>query len=271
MCFCFEYTNPGKGFIKMAKKGKLKVQDFGYTMPVSDPAHCSPPFLYRGIEAFTIVYETDYESAAQMLPEPLEFSSDPPVAGLMMSNLTFSNFGPYKEAILMFNVIFKNKNYLYIPNLFVTQEDPLIGGREIWGYAKKLADMEFKKERNQIISWVERPSGNRLFTATVSPETNLKLEDWQNTDILSLKKIPSAEEGKKPDVCQLVGCEFKLTPILGSDGIAELWRCKGSLTFDSQSRDDAWHRAPVVNILDAIYGWFNIHLPYGYLVHDYLA
>ena len=218
-----------------------------------------------------IAYETDYESAAQMLPEPLEFADDPPVAGIMMGDYTWSNLGVYREAILLFNVTYNGKKFLYIPNLFVTQEVPLIAGREIWGYAKKLADMEFKTERNQIISWVERPAGNRIVTAMVSPEVNLKLEDWENTDILSLKKIPSAEEGKGPDVCQLVGCEFKLTPLVGSDGNAELWRCKGSITYGSQSNDDAWHRASVVKILDSIYGWFNIHLPYGYIVHDYLA
>ena len=253
------------------KKGKLRYEDFGYTMPVNDPVICCPPYHYRSIEAMYILYETDYESAAQMLPEPLEFTQDPPLAGLMMGNYTWSNLGIYREAILIFHVTYKGKKFLYLPNLFVTHEVPLIAGREIWGYAKKLANIEFKTERNQIISWVERPLGNRIVTAIVSPEINLSSDDWQNTDILSLKKIPNAEGNKKPDVCQLVGCAFKLTPIVGSDGIAELWRCKGSITYNTQSNDDAWYKAPVIKVIDAIYGWFNIYLPYGYIVHDYLA
>ena len=255
----------------MGKKGKLSFDNFGYTMPVSDPAHCSPPYLYRNIDAFYIAYETDYETAAQMLPEPLEFADDPPVAGLMMSNLSFSNIGEYREAILLLNASYNGQKFLYIPNLFVTCEDPLIAGREIWGYGKKLADIEYWHERNQFCATVERPSGNRILTAQVSLEVNLKFEDWQNTDILSLKLIRSAVGNEKPDVCQLIGCEYALTPIVGSDGIAELWSCKGSLTWNSQSNDDAWHRVPVKNILASIYGRFNIHLPFGYLVHDYLA
>lgn len=214
----------------MSKKGLLKFDDFGYSMPVTDPAYSEPPYYYRSIEAISVSYETDYESVATMLPEPLTFTNDPPVATLMFSNIPFSTFGEYREAILMFSCQYKGKDYLYLPNLFVTQEDPMLGGREIWGYHKKLAELEFKHERNQITGSAERPVGNKLFDVTVSPKVNLKFEDWKNTTLLSLKKIPSCD-GNGIDVCQLVGCEYILTPLVGSDGLAELWSGIGSVSY----------------------------------------
>jgi hypothetical protein len=59
---------------------------------------------------------------------------------------------------------------------------------------------------------------------------NLKFEDWKNTTLLSLKKIPSCD-GNGIDVCQLVGCEYILTPLVGSDGLAELWSGIGSVSY----------------------------------------
>ena len=254
----------------MGKKGLLQQKNFGYSMPVSDPAYGRPPFIYRTVDFHCINFETNYESAGQMLPEPLEFADETPTASLMLSNIKMSNFGPYGEAILGLHASYRGKRFIYLPNLLVTQEDPLMGGREIWGYAKKTAKIEFTHERNQITAFVERPTGNRLVTATVSPQVNLKKEDWINTDILSLKLIPSAEEGKGPDVCQLVGCKYELFPFVGSDGICELWSGVGSVTWGSRSNDDAWHRVTVEKITGAIYGRFTINLPYGYIVHDYL-
>lgn len=254
----------------MGKKGLLKMSDFGYTMPVTDPVCDSPPYFFRNVDLFAITFETDYESAAVMVPDLVEFAHDVPRASVMLSNIRMSSFGPYGEAILGFHVTFQGKPYTYLSNLFVTQEDPLSSCREIYGYAKKIAKIEFNHERNQFTCLVDRPVGNRILTATVSPQKQLRFEDWQNTDLLSLKHIPSVEEGKPPEVCQLVSCSFALTPFVGSDGKAELFSCKGSVTWGSQSQDDAWHRASVKNIVGAVLGRFNIHLPYGFIVHDYL-
>lgn len=171
---------------------------------------------------------------------------------------------------MMYNVTFEGKDYYYLPYLFVTSEVPMLAGREIWGYNKKLAEMKFIHVRNQISCTVDRPEGTRIATATVSPQVNLPKEAWSNKDIISLKLIPSAEEGKEPDVCQLIGCTFTLSPVVGTDGIAELWDGIGSITWGSESNDDPWHKNEVTKVLGGTYGRFNIHLPYGYVLHDYL-
>ena len=68
----------------MSKRGKLKYQDFGFTMPINDPTVDKPPYHYRNIECMSITYETEYESAALMVPEELEFADDPPIVNVMV-------------------------------------------------------------------------------------------------------------------------------------------------------------------------------------------
>ena len=254
----------------MSLKGKLNPKDYvPDVIPLTDPGCGRPDWLYRNIQMINVTYETDYDSVAEMLPEPLEFATNPPLATVMVSNLIFSDLGEYGEAFLLFAVKYKGKDFLYAPNLFVTQEEPLIAGREIYGFPKKLADVGFKHQRNQFMGWVERPTGKRLFDVVVSPQTNLKQEDWKHTDALVIKQIPK-EDGSGLDVCKLVGVDYHLTPVVGTDGIAEFFSGKGSISFYGMSADDPWYKAKVNKVVNAVYGRFNIRLPYGYEVHDYL-
>src|SRR3972149_834196 len=55
-----------------ALPGRLGKDRFGYSMPVDAPLYQRPPFYYRDARALTIMYETDAESAQDLLPEGLE-------------------------------------------------------------------------------------------------------------------------------------------------------------------------------------------------------
>ncbi len=79
-----------------------------------------------------ITYRTSGEAALDILPEGLELT-DPATAVMIIANYHWSTFGPYYEAILCLACTWEGKPILHLPNLFVTQEAPLIAGREIWG------------------------------------------------------------------------------------------------------------------------------------------
>jgi|SRR6266576_1167623 len=52
----------------------------------------------------------------------------------------------------------------------VTTEPPMLAGREIWGFPKKLAAIDFKSERNMIYGTLERPAGIRIASLVMRPE-----------------------------------------------------------------------------------------------------
>ena len=53
-------------------KGKLTVDDYQATMPVTGEAVQKPPFYYRNMEIMLLTYRTDTEAALAWLPDALE-------------------------------------------------------------------------------------------------------------------------------------------------------------------------------------------------------
>jgi len=264
----------------MPTKGLLKFEEFGRLMPVTDPVVPGPPTWARG-ESFSITFETDYESVAHRLPEPLEFQNDPPTGAILCSSAQFvSDSSPFCEANLIYHVKYQGKAFNFITNLFVNSGEALIAGREVYGYAKKLADMEFYTDRGQICMTVERPRGFRIFAASVRPRRPKTPE--MNTegprDVLLLKVIPSPIVGDPPQVCQLVGIGMGGASVQG-DGqaliqTADSWECSGSISWGVTSTEDPWSQTKIVKILDATYNRAGTSgygsLASGYIVHDYL-
>lgn len=252
----------------MAKYGQLKKSQFGPSMPVTAPAVQSPPFYYRNMEMIIVEYHTDEEETLRLLPEGLELV-EPATASIVIAKYRFSTFGPYNEAILGVACKWQGQPMTYLPSLFVTQEAPLIAGREIWGYAKKLAHVDVVQEHEEFMGIIERPKGNRLATAVMRSIRNVPADSFNFLPILSLKVIPSAEESEGPAIAQLVSCNFRVTPVVGTDGIAEVWSGPGSLVYNSPTEADPWHRLAVKEIVSCCYGWFNAHLPHGKILKTY--
>jgi len=254
----------------MPTKGLLKYEDFGRTMPVTDPYVPGPPTWARG-ELFKITFEMEYDSVAHRLPEPLEFLGDPPTGTLLCSSAYFvSDASPFLEANLIYHASYRGKPFNYISNLFVNSGEALIAGREIYGYAKKLADMEYYADKGQICMTVERPRGFRIFSASVRTKRPKTPDPNESRDVLLLKKIPSPIIEAPPQVCQLVGIAIDAGM---KDVAAESWECSGSISWGVISTEDPWCETKITKIISAEYtritGGYG-SLASGYIVHDYL-
>lgn len=66
----------GKSFI--ARKGQLKLDNYGATMPVTGKAVQKPPFYYRHMEMMFITYRTDDDAATTWLPSRWNWTVLPP-------------------------------------------------------------------------------------------------------------------------------------------------------------------------------------------------
>src|SRR5580692_945934 len=150
----------------MAKQGHLNLKNAQYSMPADAAAYQSPPFYYRNTRSISVAFETDIEAALQALPAPLSLS-EPATAVLSFYEYPWTTFGPYNEAILSILVEHRGKPHTYIQHIVVDTEPPMLAGREIWGFPKKLATIEFKAERDMIFGTMERPRGIRLASAVM--------------------------------------------------------------------------------------------------------
>lgn len=115
----------------------VKVQD-SFAMPANSPSYPSGPYRFIDREFFIITYETDMNALRKQVPEPLEI----PEAVVKFEFIKMpdsSGFGNYTEAGQVIPVTFKGQKGQYVLSMFLDDEAPIVAGREIWGFPKKLA------------------------------------------------------------------------------------------------------------------------------------
>lgn len=247
----------------MGIKGRLTPDRFGWNMPVDSPTYSKLPHYFPNAEVLQIMYETDEQAVANVLPEGLEVAS-PAVAVLTVFNFPFGTLGSYNEVALDLGCVWKGKDKFYTAYILVDNDAGLAAGREIWGLPKKLAHIQISKEYDLVMGVAERPKTNRLFTAMVRPEAPQEVSRFGGgRSRLCLRVYPNVEEGKGPTVCELVDRNgHTMTP-------RQVWEGPGSLTFNAPSEIDPLYKIAVNRIIGATYGFYDYVLGYGEVVKKY--
>lgn len=107
-------------------------------------------------EMLTFVWETDPEVIARLLPPPLKPASRPLAAGFI-ANYPKTNFSvPYLECGLFLRASYKGEEGYYCLAMPVTDDMAMAGGREGWGYPKKMANIVFSREGDTLTGYAER-------------------------------------------------------------------------------------------------------------------
>ncbi len=242
----------------MPKTGRLTLKKMGYSMPVDSPAYQAPPYHYRNAQAIAVKFETDLDAALEALPAPLQLI-EPATANLSFYWYPFTTFGPYHEVILRLYAQHEGKPLTYVQQIFVDTEPPMLAGREIWGFPKKLATIGLARDRDMIVGTLERPAGVRLASMIVRPEQPI-FNLPSSGPTTGLRIIPAAEVGAtRPACAELVAADTQHT-------IREAWEGTGSISFPDHSALDPVGRFPVKRILESTYMEYDIMLPAGRII-----
>jgi len=243
----------------MTMKGTLTLDRIGYTMPADSPAFPPPPYYYKNIQAIAVVFETDAAAAAAALPAPLSLR-EPATAALSFYDYPWSTFGPYKEAIIALMCEYKGRQMAYIQQIVVDTEPPMLAGREIWGFPKKLASISYQVERDMIYGTMERPKGIRLASAIVRPERPAGSDVRPIANAASLRIIPACDpDANKPLCAEVIETNVEIT-------MRDAWEGTGSVAFAEGSALDPWNRFPVRRITKAVHMTYDMVLPCGRVI-----
>lgn len=247
-----------------------------FSMPVSDPAFGLPPYCYRGVEDMLVRFEADPARVQAILPPRLKLPGGKAKCAAWARWIPFSAFGPYHEAFVMVEVDLNGVRYLYQPFIMVDNEIPLVAGREIWGYSKKLAvftrnwggvDATYGE---QFFFNVERPRGQPLMRATMVCARKADSADLgEDLPVLSCRVIPSAERADRPSVAQLVRLDVAAALHRSADGGAELFTGPAQVEFAGGAADQ-WRVFTPTKITGAYFMKLDFDLNFGVVVHDYL-
>lgn len=247
-----------------------------FSMPVSDPAYGPPPYAYRNVEDMVVWFEAPARNVEAILPPRLRLPDGKARCAAWARWIPFSAFGPYHEAFIMVEVALDGVRYLYQPFIMVDNEIPLAAGREIWGYAKKLAVFT----RNwgganatygeQFFFNVERPRGLPLMRASMVCSRKPDLTELgEDLPVLSCRIIPNAERAERPSVAELVRLDVKASIHESADGGRELYSGPAHVEFAGGAAD-RWRVFTPTRITNAFFMKLDFDLEFGRVVHDYL-
>lgn len=237
-----------------------------FSMPVPRWIRSYPAGPYRFInrEFFIITYETDPDVLRAIVPSILEIPK--PVVKFEFIRMPDSTgFGDYTESGQVVPVRYKGEDCGFTISMFLDCESPIAGGREIWGFPKKLAKPHLFVNEDTLIGTLDY-SGIRIATATMGYKhrhlDENKLLQSMKQPILLLKNIPDVDG--KPLINQLT--RTVLTDVTVKGG----WTGPGSLELHPHALAPIAD-LPVKKIISTVHFITDLTLPYGEVVEDFLT
>jgi acetoacetate decarboxylase len=235
-----------------------------FAMPLTSPAFPMGPYRFHNREYLIITYRTDPQKLRELVPEPLQVE-EPVVKFEFIRMPDSTGFGDYTESGQVIPVSFQGRKGGYTHCMFLDDHPPIAGGRELWGFPKKLAKPTLRAEIDTLIGTLEFGS-LRIAVGTMgykhkAADLSAVLASLTAPNFL-LKIIPHVDG--TPRICEIV--EYHLTDI----DLKGAWTGPGSLTLISHALAPL-AELPVLEIISATHILADLTLGLGKVVHDYLA
>jgi acetoacetate decarboxylase len=242
------------------------VRNQAFAMPLTSPSYPRGPYRFCNREYLIVTYLTDPQALRRLVPEPLEVDANNPLVKYEFIRMPDSTgFGDYTESGQVIPVSFRGRKGGYTHAMFLNDEPPIAGGREIWGFPKKYAEVSFKTVTDALVGQLDY-RGLNVATATMgykhhAEDVQAVAKSLEAPNFL-LKIIPHVD--CTPRICELV--EFQL------EDINVHWAFSGPCGLDLR------HHAlapvadlPVKQMVSAVHFKADLTLGMGKVVHDYLA
>jgi acetoacetate decarboxylase len=240
-----------------------EVRERAFAMPLTSPAYPIGPYRFIDREFLIITYRTDPQKLRELVPEPLKVE-EPVVKFEFIRMPDSTGFGDYSESGQVIPVSFRGRKGSYTHCMFLNDHPPIAGGRELWGFPKKLAEPTLKAEIDTLVGTLHY---GRLQIAIGTMGFKHKQADLGAvkasllTPSFLLKIIPHVDG--TPRICELV--EYHLEDI----NLKGAWTGPGQLTLFSHALAPL-AELPVLEIVSATHILADLTLPLGKVVHDYL-
>jgi len=237
------------------------------SMPVFSPSYPRGPFRFVGREYLIVTYETEPEAIRAALPEPLEPAPGNLVYYEWMKMPDASGFGDYEESGSGIFATFRGEPCNFSVQMYLDDEPPIAGGREIWGFPKKYGVPRLKVVKDTLTGTLHYDEERVAMGTMAYKHISLadRLDDVKKNIAklnVNLKLIPNVDG--KPRIAELVGYNLEDIVVRGAwDGPARLHLVPH---VNCRLAD-----LPVKRIVGGRHMIVDFVLPYGRVLHDYVA
>jgi acetoacetate decarboxylase len=237
------------------------------SMPAFAPSYPHGPFVFKRREYLIVTYETEPEVIRQVLPEPLEPAPGNLAYYEWMKMPDSSGFGDYEESGAGVLALFNGEPCNFSVQMYLDDEPPITGGREIWGFPKKYGIPRLRIIKDTLTGTLhydeERVAMGAMRYKTRSLEHQLDaVKQGLGKLNVNLKLLPDVDG--KPKVAQLVG--YQLADII----VHGAWEGEASLHLIPHINCRVAD-LPIRKVVGGRHLVVDFVLPYGRVLHDYLA
>ena len=194
-----------------------EVLEQAFAMPLTSPSYPPGPYRFVNREYLIITYRTDPAKLRAVVPEPLELDQREALVKYEFIRMPDSNgFGDYTESGQVIPVSFRGRKGSYTHCMFLDDEGPISGGRELWGFPKKLAKPTLRTEVDTLVGTLDY-GPLRVATGTMGykhREADLShVKASLEAPNFLLKIIPHVDG--TPRICELVEYHLENVTIKG--------------------------------------------------------
>ncbi len=235
-----------------------------FAMPLTSPAFPPGPYRFVNREFLIVSYRTDLDALRAVVPEPL-LVCEPIVKYEFIRMPDSTGFGDYTESGQVIPVTFEGVAGGYVHSMYLNDEAPIAGGRELWGFPKKLATPSLCVEKDTLLGTLDYGSV-RVATATMGYKHSALDPAAVRASLQSpnylLKIIPHVDGSAR--ICELVRYFLEDVNVKGA------WSGPAALELAQHALAPV-AGLPVLEVLSGTHIVADITLGMGTVIHDYLA
>jgi acetoacetate decarboxylase len=234
-----------------------------FAMPLTSPAFPRGPYRFSNREFLIITYRTDMDALRAVIPEPLEVT-EPLVKYEFIRMPDSTGFGDYTESGQVIPVSFRGVKGSYSHAMFLNDHPPIAGGRELWGFPKKLGSPRLQTLSDTLVGTLDY--GNvRIAEGTMGFKHRLADHAAVLASLAApnfvLKIIPHVDGSAR--ICELVRYYTTQVTLKGA------WSGPGSLELHPHALAPV-AELPVLKIESSLHFVADLTLDLGEVVYDYL-
>ncbi len=241
-----------------------KVRETAFAMPLTAPAYPPGPYRFVDREYLVITYRTDADKLRAVVPEPLQID-EPLVRYEFIRMPDSTGFGDYTESGQVIPVSFHGRKGGYTHCMFLNDHPPIAGGRELWGFPKKLGNPTLRTDIDMLVGTLDY-GDVRVATSTMGYKHKTLDREAVRAALAApnflLKIIPHVDG--TPRICELV--EYYLEDVV----VKGAWTGPGALSLMPHALAPV-AELPVLDIVSAQHIVADLTLGLGKVVHDYLG
>lgn len=228
-------------------------------LPENSPLYPLLPYRYKDYEKISVFCKCSPEGIRKLLPSVLKPTSDI-VEVFILKNHDIDGLKPYSEGGVVIPCEFNGISGGHVAFEWVTTDDALCAGREIWGFPKKIADVDFNYNEEYVSGKVSR-DGKLLFDIKFNFE-KIEINIPKLQPRLIVKRILSPGDDRL-SIDQVICNEVE------NSKFSTMETGSAKLNIHKSKEDPIYLLGPF-SILGATYSRGEFTLTYGKVVEDLL-